>query len=592
MAGERPRILPHLGWRLRLSWCLMAHLPLQTVGRALKDDARGESRAAKTREREAELAELQDSVRQGGGKRGEGKVRDSGRLPGRARLACLLDEGPSTWFELGQLTGIDWRFQGKQAPGLGVITGIGRVCERLCIVIVNDNTLAAGAWWPGTPEKIQRAQQLALKLGLPVLYLVDCSGLYLPEQRHTFAGRLGAGAIFRLNAQLAARGVVQIAGVCGGSIAGGGYMPLISDRVLMSEQAYMVIAGAALIRGAKGSSLDDIELGGPEMHVHRSGCADERYPDDWALIAGMRAHVSKLPSSAKDFFASEPGSLEPEWPSEELYRVLPPDARSPYAIEDVLGRLLDGSLFWELLPEVGKEVVCGVGRLGGLDCGWVANRQGVLAEGAQMRLGGVLYEQTITKISAFRRACEEDGLPLIWLQDVAGFDIGPDAEARGLLGLGSSLIYGNANAAQPNCTVLLRKASGAGYYAMHGLPYAPDLQLGTVLSRQAVMDGRTLAMARYRPKLDDNFEIASEDPEERAAIAAGMAKVEAQIDADMDYRAMASRGDCDAIVELAQLRSWLRVFVEASYQSTGFRKHKNRRIWSLHDLSRLDLRPR
>ncbi len=253
----------------------------------------------------------------------------------------------------------------------------------------------------------------------------------------------------------------------------------------------------------------------------------------------------------------------------------------------MLARLCDQSLFWEVLPDVGEEMICGVGRVGGLYAGFVINRQGLVDDPehpGKKRPAGILYRAGIAKIAAFSRACDADGIPLIWLQDISGFDIGTEAEAQGLLAYGSSLIYTNSTNTTPMFTVLLRKASGAGYYAMAGLPYDPVVQLSTPLTRLSVMEGRTLAIATYNTKLDDDFEIATDDPEERKKIAEGMREVEERIERDMDPYVAARQMDTDEIVELGELRAWLETLVECSYQSIGHRRIKNPRIWSLHDL--------
>ncbi len=232
-------------------------------------------------------------------------------------------------------------------------------------------------------------------------------------------------------------------------------------------------------------------------------------------------------------------------------------------------------------------MVVGVGRVNGLYCGFIANVQGPVPDPehrGKVKPGGILYREGIAKLAAFARACDADGIPLVWLQDVAGFDIGVEAEAQGLLGYGSSLIYSNTTNRTPVLTILLRKASGAGYYAMHGLPYEPFLQLSTPITRQAVMEGRTLAIATYNSRLDDQFRIATDDPEERAAIERGMAEVAARIERDMDPVAAAARMDTDEVVPTRDLRSWLEVLVDCCYQATGHRRIKNPRIWSLHDL--------
>jgi acetyl-CoA carboxylase carboxyltransferase component len=244
-------------------------------------------------------------------------------------------------------------------------------------------------------------------------------------------------------------------------------------------------------------------------------------------------------------------------------------------------------LFWEVMPDVGDEMICCVGKLGGLYAGFVINRQGLVSDPehpGRRRPGGILYRPGIAKISAFSRACNDDGIPLIWLQDISGFDIGHEAERHGLLAYGSSLIYTNSTNAVPMFTVLLRKASGAGYYAMAGLPYDPVVQLSTSLARLSVMEGRTLAIATYNTKLDDDFEIMATDHDERRKIEDGMRDVEQRIERDMDPFVAARQLDTDEIVELAELREWLVALVEMSYQAAGTRRIKNPRIWSLHDL--------
>jgi acetyl-CoA carboxylase carboxyltransferase component len=428
---------------------------------------------------------------------------------------------------------------------------------------------------------------MALKLKVPVIYLVDCSGLFLPEQRRSFGGARGAGHIFKMNSLLSDAGVPQLAGVFGDCIAGGGYMPIISDRVYMTEQAYIVIAGAALLKGAKSTRITSIDIGGPEVHVHESRCADVRVPDDETLLASLRREVERLPSSGADYYRGGVQGIEPAFPTSELAGIIPPDHREAYSAEEVLARLCDQSLFWEVLPHLGREMICGVGRLGGLYAGFVINRQGLFPDPdrpGQRRPAGILYRDGIAKISAFSRACDADGIPLVWLQDIGGFDIGLEAERHGLLGLGSSLIYTNSTNRVPMFTVLLRKASGAGYYAMAGLPYDPVVQLAMPISRLSVMEGRTLAIASYGTKLDDDFRIKTDDPEERRAIERGMAEVEARIEGDMDPVVAASQMDTDEIVQPDELRDWLVALVEMTYQGSGQRRIKNPRIWSLHDL--------
>jgi acetyl-CoA carboxylase carboxyltransferase component/biotin carboxyl carrier protein len=543
-------------------------------------------REARLSEREAALDQKRAVVREGWGAH---RAHRKGKRTTWERIDRLVDPG-TTPLTVGTLVNWDRDFPGSKrpAPGAGVVTAFGQVHGRWTMIIANDNTVASGAWWPLTPEKIERAQTMALKLKVPVVYLVDCSGLFLPEQARSFPGRTGAGHIFTMNARLSAAGVPQVAGVFGDCIAGGGYMPIISDRVYMTEQAYMVIAGAALIQGAKTLKLSSLDIGGPEVHVHQSACADVRVPDDDTCIAAIRAEVARLPSTAADFYRHGAEAESPLHSPAELPAVMPIDHRHVYDIRDVVGRLVDGSLFHEFMPHTGQEILTGVGRVGGLWVGFAANVLEPMPRpgGKGRRPGGILYREGIAKLSAFSRACNDDGIPLVWLQDIAGFDIGVEAESQGLLGYGSSLIYTNSTNTTPMFTVLLRKASGAGYYAMAGLPYEPVVQLSTTLSRQAVMEGRTLAIAAYNTKLDANFEIdARFSAEERAEIAAGMEKTAARIEADMDPVAAAARMDTDEVIRFDELRPWMVALAEMAYQPIGVRRIKNPRIWSLHDLA-------
>jgi 3-methylcrotonyl-CoA carboxylase beta subunit len=571
----------------------MAHVPLVPIGDPLNriiDDRAYRDHHDALDPLEATLRERRGEVHAGWGDKYVDRVHKKGKLTARERIERLKDPGTRI-YEVGTFVNYGEEFQnGLRSPGAGVVTAFAVVEGRWCMVIANDNTVASGSWWPRTPEKIERAQMMALRLRLPTLYMVDCSGLFLPEQSRSFPGAKGAGHIFKMNSLLSAHGVPQIAGVFGDCIAGGGYMPIISDRVYMTEQAYMVIAGAALIKGAKSQHITSLDIGGPEVHVHQSGCADVRVPNDEVLLDCLRKEVARLPTSGADYYRGGVGAIDPVHPAAELGGVIPADHREAYDASQVLARLCDQSLFWELMPGVGDEIICGIGRLGGLYAGFVINRQGLVSDPehpGRQRPGGILYRGGIAKISAFSRACNDDGIPLIWLQDISGFDIGHEAERHGLLAYGSNLIYTNSTNTTPMFTVLLRKASGAGYYAMSGLPYDPVVQLSTCLSRLSVMEGRTLAIATYNSKLDDDFRIVTEDADERAKIEQGMRDVEARIEADMDPYVSARQMDTDEIIELGALRDWLAALVEMSYQGIGYRRVKNPRIWSMHDLHEL-----
>ncbi len=564
----------------------MARLMLTSIGGDLPESLAAQPAVA---EREAELFARRAALKLGWGESYQQRVRAKGKLTAWERVERLADSSADirpllTFVNDGETFGEEK----KSSPSAGVVTVCAKVAGKWVVVVANDNTVASGSWWPRTPEKIIRAQEVAQKLRVPIVYLVDCSGLFLPEQGRSFPGRRGAGHIFAMNARLSAAGVPQLSGVFGDCIAGGGYMPLISDKVYMTESAYMVIAGAALIQGAKGQNLSSLGIGGADVHVHLSGCADFRVPDDEACVDALRAEVASLPSSAVEYYRYGLEAAEPHFEPSELTRILPAKASDPYDVRQVIARLVDDSLCWEVMADRGSEMFTGVARIGGLYVGIIANEQLLTPHPslpAQKRPGGILYREGVTKVATFSRACNEDGLPILWLQDVSGFDIGTEAEKQGLLGYGSSLIYTNSTNTTPMLTVLLRKASGAGYYAMAGLPYEPVLQLSTVLTRLAVMDGRTLAIGAFNTKLDDNFKIVASSEEERAKIEAGMRAVEERIERDMNPYAAARQMDTDEIVALGELRSYLTMFAEMSYQTMGVRRIRNPRIWSLHDIA-------
>ncbi len=568
----------------------MAHIPLFTIGRSLEDiggDVIG--RSERNSIRDGALAGKQAVVRAGWGEAACARVHEKGKLTTWERLDRLVDPDTDV-LPVGSYVNWGRSFRGskKAAPGAGVVTALATVCGRRVVVIANDNTVASGSWWPLSPEKIQRAQQIARRLRAPVIYLVDCSGLFLPEQALSFPGARGAGHIFKMNSLLAAEGVPQIAGVFGDCIAGGGYMPIISDRVYMTESAYMVIAGAALIKGAKSLNLTSLDIGGPEVHVHQSACADVRVPDDETALTMIRAEVSRLPTSAAPFYRHGAEAAPPRYSPDELNAIVPDDHRHSYDARDLIARLVDESLFHEVMADRGREMITGVARVNGLWCGIIANNVEPTPhpdDPARLRAGGILYRDGIAKIAVFSRTCNEDGIPLVWLQDIAGFDIGVEAEALGLLGYGSSLIYTNSTNTTPMMTILLRKASGAGYYAMAGLPYDPVIQLSTPLTRLAVMEGRTLAIAAFNTKLDDAFEIAATDPVEREHIARAMEETAARIEADMDPMLSAAQMDTDEVVPLSRLRAYMEAIVEMAWQSP--RRGRNPRMWSLHDLEAL-----
>lgn len=570
----------------------MAKVLLERIGRPIEqcvEKRESEENQKHMQELNKEFLKKRAEIKAGWGETYIQRVHSRNKMTVWERIEFLKDAGTQV-FPVGTFVNYGLKFGDRTSPAAGVVTAFVKIFGKYAMVIANDNTVASGSWWPLTPEKIERAQQMALRLRIPVIYLVDCSGLYLPEQSKTFPGPKGAGYIFKMNSVLSANQVPQIAGVFGDCIAGGGYMPIISDIVYMTEQAYMVIAGAALVKGGKSQKITSLDIGGPDVHVHTSNCADFRVPDDKTLLLKIREEIRRLPSTAIEYYRYGGEPAQPLYHYAEIESIFPKDYRMAYEMREVIARLADNSLFWEIMPEQGQEMICGVARVNGLYMGFIANNVNLTnhpAHQAIKRPGSILYQQGIAKISAFSRACNDDGIPIVWLQDISGFDIGIEAEKEGLLGYGSSLIYTNSTNTTPMFTILLRKSSGAGYYAMTGIPYEPIFQISTPITRLAVMEGRTLSIGTFRTKLDDNFQIVASSKEEHEKIKKSMEEVESRITADMDPILTARDLSTDEIVLMHEVRSYLEAAAEMSYQTIGYRRVKNPRIWSIHDLQAL-----
>ncbi len=504
------------------------------------------------------------------------RLKRLGRLSVEERFKRLFDAGSEVLPLMSLARGSD-NYDSRSA---GVYVAIGQVHGLYCVVVANDNGQAAGAWFARTPNKITRAQKIALKLRVPIIYLVECSGLFLPLAHEAFAGADGGGSIFKLQAQLMHEGVVQLAAVFGDCIAGGGYMPIMTDYVIMTEAANMLIGGSAIAKGAKGIDLDQARIAGPNVHVHISHCADERAPDDNAAILMLREKIDALGQGNANFYRND--AQKPAFSSDEVYAILAKSSSAAWDLRELLARWVDASLVSELWHGFGEEIFACVGAVGGLDLVFIGNSGRILQNTqGQILSGALLYKDGIKKMQRIVRACAEDGIPIVWLQDVAGFDLGKGAEADGLLGLGANLLYENSNNPAPQMTIILRKASGAGYYAMGGLPFEPVMQLSTVLAEETVMSPETLANAVYAKKR----ELLSKD-------AAKNASALREINAAQEELLELARREAsplrnaellysDELVCLTEIPLYLRAFAEMSYQ--GYRKRRPRRLWRLND---------
>lgn len=527
------------------------------------------------------------------------RVASHGRMTALERIESVVDryedDAPRLW-HIGAMRSYEGNANASKA--LGVLCVLGVVAGRSVVIIANDNTQSAGAWWPGTPEKIQAAQNMALRLRIPVIYFVECAGLYLACQEKTYAGAHGAGAIFERQAQLNRSGIVQLAAVFGDCIAGGGYMPILCDKIVMTEQSSICIGGSAISSAACGRQAD--RIGGPDVHVVYSHTADARVADDGAAIAWIRREVEKLPTPATAYYRIA-DSVLPQAPIADLYDILPTDLSHPYNIEDVVARIVDASQCVPLCHEFGEEIYSCFATVDGLPVVIIANRAQTIESDGRLKSGGILYKEGIVKIRRIASAANDDGIPTIWIQDVAGFDIGAQAERDGLLRLGAGILHEIASDERDTpaaMTIVLRKASGAGYYAMKGSPFHPAWTVVTAITRMEVMRSDVLASALYDKKISkidgeikarqikdglalDCAEIAQLARNRDELVEARTALASAQND-NAQPRAALARGDADSFVALSQLRRAIVDFLHAAWQEQRIVRPK--RLWGIWSL--------
>ncbi len=438
----------------------------------------------------------EEKIREGGGEKAIEAQHKKGRLTARERIALLLDPG-SELFELGSYAAYGMYEEWGGAPAAGVITGLGRIHSRLLMIIANDATVKAGAFFPMTAKKVIRAQNIALENRIPTIYLVDSAGVFLPLQEDVFPDTDDFGRVFRNNAVMSAMGIPQIAAIMGMCVAGGGYLPVMCDHILMTDGSGLFLAGPALVQAAIGQKVDAETLGGAAMHAQISGTIDYREPSDEACIARIRSLVEKMGyrrQSVWDRKQPEP----PLYPGEELYGIYEADPARPYDMKDVLARLVDAGRFDEYKPEYGETVLCGFARIGGFAVGIVANQKKhvtVLDDHGQKRVefGGVIYTESAEKAARFIMDCNQNLVPLLFLHDVNGFMVGRDAEWSGIIKAGAKMVNAVSNSVVPKITIIIGGSFGAGHYAMCGKAYDPRFLFAWPTARYAVMSGDSAA---------------------------------------------------------------------------------------------------
>lgn len=521
----------------------------------------------------AAMREEESSIRLGGGSKAIEAQHAKNRLTARERLESLLDPG-TPFLELGLYAAYGMYEEWGGAPAAGVITGLGRVCGRLVMVIANDATVKAGAFFPITAKKVIRAQTIALENRIPTLYLVDSSGVFLPLQEDVFPDQDDFGRVFRNNAVMSARNIPQITAIMGMCVAGGAYLPVMTDTVLMTEGSGLFLAGPALVQAAIGQKVGAEELGGATMHAELSGTVDFKEPDDRSCLARLRSLVDKLGHRKPAPFDAVPFDPEkdaPLYPAQELYGLLDPDparsASNTYDIHEVIARIVDRSAFDEYRPDYGRTLVCGYARIGGFAVGIVANQkqhQTMVVPGGERRteFGGVIYTESAEKAARFILDCNQSLIPLIFLHDVNGFMVGRDAEQSGIIRAGAKMVTAVSNSVVPKISVILGGSFGAGHYAMCGKAYDPRFIFAWPTARYAVMSGASAAntLVEVRVKqLERRGHAISE--EERKQI---YDEIKNTYDAQADPRYGAARLWIDAIIDPADTRSMLITALEAA----------------------------
>lgn len=513
----------------------------------------------------AELETLRSTLRQGGGERRIARQHAQGKLTARERVEALLDPG-EPFVEVGLLVAHD-RYDG-QAPAAGVITGVGRVEGREVVVVANDATVKAGSWWPETITKILRAQEIAMRCRIPIIYLVDSAGVNLPYQGGVFPGQYGAARIFYYNSVMRRYlKVPQLAAVMGPCIAGGAYLPALSDVILMVEgTSFMGLGGPNLVKGATGQTVDREELGGARVHTEVSGVAHYSVPDDATCVKRLRQLVSELPA-ARAIEPSGPGTAPAREPS-ELAEILPDNHRQPYDMKAVLDVVLDGEGLDEFQPEYAGEMICGTGFIAGHPVGVIANRRTMVKDNREgpPRFGGILYTESARKVAFFIETMNRRGTPLLFVQDVSGFMVGPQEEHAGIIRAGAEFVEAMATAAVPKLVLTINHASGAGYYAMAGQGFDPDFILSLPTGRMGVMEGESAVVALFSGQLE-RLKAEGKVPDED--LRTRMDEVRDDYERQLDARFAGARGFVDEVVTPDELRPALELLLRAALHNRG-----------------------
>ena len=540
---------------------------------------------SRLRELSAEVRELEEKLKKGGGDERVAKLHAQGKLSARERIERLCDSS-ARFLEVGLLVAHD-QYDG-QAPSAGVVTGVGIIHGREVVIVANDATVKAGSWWPETIRKILRAQEIAMRCRVPIIYLVDSAGVNLPYQGGVFPGQYGAARIFYYNSIMRRYlRIPQLAAVMGQCVAGGAYLPALSDVILMVKgTSFMGLGGPNLVKGATGETIDAETLGGAATHTEISGVAHYALDSEEECLAKLRDLVERLPEAQSqtvdtDAYASRFRFSSDKWAapatrtanpastqSEALYDLLPGDHRMSYDMHELLGAILDGGTIDEFQKDLAKEIICGDAAIDGMHVGVIANQRGLIKgrKGEKPRFGGILYAESAEKVAYFIDRCDKQGIPLLFVQDVSGFMVGPEAEHEGIIRAGARFVEAMATTLVPKIVLTVNHASGAGYYAMAGQGFDPDFIFSWPTGRMAVMEGESAVQAVHGPTLDTAKKRGVEPSGEVSeAVEAMRADYENQLDA----RYAGARGFIDAIVYPEDTRDVIAMALRTALHNKG-----------------------
>jgi 3-methylcrotonyl-CoA carboxylase beta subunit len=506
----------------------------------------------------------------GGGEKNAAKQKAKGKMLARERITYLIDQG-SEFLEIGAFAAEDMYAEQGGCPAAGVVSGIGYVSGRQCMIIANDATVKAGAWFPMTAKKNLRAQEIAMENRLPVIYLVDSAGVYLPMQDEIFPDKEHFGRMFRNNAMMSADGIVQISAIMGSCVAGGAYLPIMSDEAMIVDGTGSVfLAGSYLVKSAIGEDIDNETLGGATTHCEISGVTDYKHPNDEACLDSIRKIMSMLGAPEHAGFDRIKAEL-PAKDVQELYGIFPESREKPYEIMDVIERLVDGSAFEQYKALYGQSIVCGLGRIDGWAVGIVANQRKVVkSKKGEMQFGGVIYSDSADKAARFIMNCNQKKIPLVFLQDVTGFMVGSRSENGGIIKDGAKMVNAVANSVVPKFTIIMGNSYGAGNYAMCGKAYDPRLIFAWPTAKIAVMGGAQAAKTLLQIQ-EASLKAKGEEitPEKEAEL---LAEITNRYNSQTTPYYAASRLWVDGIIDPTETRKVISMGIEAANQSPITRK--------------------